>query len=94
MIRSFKSRALKRFWQRDDPAGLRPDWVARIRRQLNALDVAIAPEELDRLGWGWHRLTGDRAGRWSLTVSRNWRLTFGWQEGDAVELDLEDYHGA
>jgi len=38
-------------------------------------------------------LTGDRAGTWSLTVTRNWRLTFRIGEAGAIEdMDLEDYH--
>jgi toxin HigB-1 len=43
--------------------------------------------------WGAHELTGDRAGTWSLTVTRNWRMTFRITEDGAVaDVDLEDYH--
>lgn len=94
MIRSFKSRALRRYWMRNDVSGIRPDWRARIDRQLDALEAAIEPGELDRLGWGFHALTGDMKGRFALTVSRNWRLTYGWDGTDAIDVDLEDYHGA
>jgi proteic killer suppression protein len=43
--------------------------------------------------YGAHQLTGDRAGTWALTVTRNWRLTFKL-DGDLaiIDLDLEDYH--
>lgn len=92
MIRSFKSRALRRFWIRNDPAAIRPDWRSKVGRQLSALDLANAVSEMDQLGWGLHALTGDQRGRFALTVSRNWRLTFSWQDGDAVDVDLEDYH--
>ena len=44
-------------------------------------------------GSGLHPLTGNQAGRYALTVSRNWRITFGWTDGNAVDVDLEDYHG-
>ena len=93
MIASFRSRALKRYWLRGDEAGLRPDWRARIRRQLAVLDQAQRPEETDLPGWGFHALRGDQAGRFALIVSRNWRITFGWAGADAIDLDLEDYHG-
>jgi proteic killer suppression protein len=41
-----------------------------------------------------HPLSGDQRGRWSLTVSRNWRITFAIddKEGEIVDLDFEDYH--
>ena len=43
--------------------------------------------------WGAHELTGDRAGTWSLTVTKNWRMTFRVDEDGAIaDLDLEDYH--
>ncbi len=42
---------------------------------------------------GYHPLKGDQRGRYSITVSRNWRITFGWDDTDATNVDLEDYHG-
>lgn len=92
MIISFKSRSLRRYWTRNDTTGIRPDWLPRIRRQLNAMEIATSPEELDQPGWGFHRLKGDQAGRFALTVSRNWRLTFAWDGIDAVDVESEDYH--
>lgn len=93
MIASFRSKALRRFWTRSDARGLRPDWVGRIERQLSLLDQAERPEDMDVVTYGFHALTGDRAGRYAVTVSRNWRLTFAFDGRDAVEVDLEDYHG-
>lgn len=93
MIRSFRSKALKRFWTRNDPAGIRADWVGRVRSFLVRLDAARRPEDLNTPGSGFHALTGDFDGRYALTVSRNWRLTFTFQGQDAADLDLEDYHG-
>jgi proteic killer suppression protein len=43
--------------------------------------------------YGAHKLTGDREGDWSLTVTKNWRMTFRVNEALAIEdMDLEDYH--
>jgi proteic killer suppression protein len=44
-------------------------------------------------GVGFHALRGDLKGRYAMTLSRNWRLTFGWDGEEAVDVDLEDYHG-
>ena len=44
--------------------------------------------------WNAHRLAGDRRGVWSLSVTRNWRLTFQVDpiEGEIFDLDYQDYH--
>jgi proteic killer suppression protein len=94
MIKSFRSKALKRFWTKSDASGLRPDWVRKISRQLELLDQAAQPEDMDVVTYGFHALTGDFAGRYAVTVSRNWRLTFSFDGQDASEVDLEDYHGS
>lgn len=93
VIKSFRSRALKRFWTKSDASGLRPDWVRKVERQLSLLDQAARPEDMDVTTFGFHTLKGDQAGRFSITVSKNWRLTFSFDGQDAVEVDLEDYHG-
>ncbi|NGM38597.1 hypothetical protein G4G93_32680 [Methylobacterium sp. DB0501] len=94
MIKSFRSKALTRFWTKSDASGLRPDWVRRIDRQLVLLDQATRPEDMDIVTYGFHALSGDLAGRYAITVSRNWRLTFAFDGQDATDIDLEDYHGS
>ncbi len=67
--------------------------MGRIERLLALLDQADRPEDMDVVTFGFHRLSGDLAGRYAVTVSRNWRLTFSFEGKDAVGVDLEDYHG-
>lgn len=93
MIRSFRHKGLERFWTRSDTSGLRPDWISKTERLLEALDLARSPQDMAIIGAGFHALRGDLKGRYAMTVSRNWRLTFGWNGEDAIEVDLEDYHG-
>ena len=93
MIRSFRSRALKRFWERDDASSIRPDWIDRVTDILDALDAATRPEDLLLPGFGFHELKGNRKGTYAVLVSRNWRITFKWEDGDAIGVDMEDYHG-
>ncbi len=93
MIRSFRSKALKRYWNDADPAGLRPDWIKRVRLVLSPLDAARRPQALDLPGLRFHSLKGDRAGRFAVSVSANWRITFAFDGEDASDVDLEDYHG-
>jgi proteic killer suppression protein len=92
MIISFRSRALKRFWERDDPSKLPPDRIQRINMVLDRLDAAVAPDDLNLPGLGFHKLSGASKGRYAVSVSANWRITFAWQDLDAVDVDFEDYH--
>lgn len=93
MIESFQSKALKRFWLNGDIAAIKPEWRKKVGIVLNAMDGSVRPEDLDLPGFGFHPLTGNMSGRYAITVSRNWRITFGWSGEDAVDIDMEDYHG-
>jgi proteic killer suppression protein len=89
-----KHAALRRCWVSNDDSKIRPDWRRRVRRILNAQDVAASPQELDVPGFNFHPLTGDRKGSFSVLVSRNWRVTFRWSStGHPYDVDMEDYHG-
>jgi toxin HigB-1 len=93
VIRSFKSKALQRFWERNDASQIRPDWIKRVTLVLSILEAATEPKALDLPGLKFHALTGNLAGRFAVSVSGNWRITFAWEDRDATDVDLEDYHG-
>jgi proteic killer suppression protein len=88
-----KSKNLKRYFTSDDARGLNDNWVPRIKRILNALDVSVSAAELDMPGWHWHELKGNRRGTFSVLVSGNWRVTYKWEDDAPSQVDLEDYHG-
>ena len=90
MIRSYRSKALRDYFQTGKASGLSVQNAARVRRMLLALDAAALPEHLNLPGYFFHGLRGER--RWSIRVTGNWRITFGWEGNDAVDVDLEDYH--
>ena len=94
MIGSFRSKILERFWIKNDPRGIRPDLVTRVRFILDLLDAASAPKDLDVAGFGFHPLKGEMSGRFSVRVNRNWRVTFAWHDlrPEAIDIDYEDYH--
>lgn len=94
-IRNVLHRGLRRLIQEDDTAGVQPAVAPKLRRMVSFLQDMEREEELRAVpGWRAHRLTGDRKGTWSLSVTANWRLTFriDRDEREIVDLDYEDYH--
>jgi toxin HigB-1 len=92
MIVSFRSRALKKYWERNDASKLPPDRMARIATLLDRLDGSVKPEDMNLPGFQFHQLSGTSKGRYAVSVSANWRITFGWDGENAVDVDFEDYH--
>lgn len=93
-IETISHKGLRRFFEAGNPKGLVGD-VERLRKMLAFINAAASLEDLSvPPNYGLHALTGDRAGIWSMTVTRNWRLTFRINaEGALEDMDLEDYHG-
>ncbi|HZT88916.1 MAG TPA: type II toxin-antitoxin system RelE/ParE family toxin [Stellaceae bacterium] len=91
MIRSFRSRALRALWERDDASRLHGS-IPRIKRILSRLNAAVRLGEMAVPGWDFHELTGDRKGTYAVKVTENWRITFEWDGEDAIRVDYEDYH--
>lgn len=93
-IGSIRHKALRTFAETGRAKGLPPAVVDRLRNMLAWLAAAGDVDELHvPPNFGAHRLTGDRGGVWSLTVTRNWRPTFVVSdEGSIEDMDLEDYH--
>lgn len=93
-IESITHKALRRFVETGQPKGLPGDLVDRLFKMVNfIIDAGTMDELATPPNYGLHPLTGDRAGTWAMTVTRNWRMTFTMTEdGSIANLDLEDYH--
>jgi proteic killer suppression protein len=94
-IRNFVHKGRKRLYEEASAKGVSPDTVDKLRKMLAFLDDMQDPEELRSLpAWKVNTLTGDRKGTWSLSVTRNRRLTFRIDiaEREIRDLTLEDYH--
>lgn len=92
MIRSFRHKGLKKFFETGSLAGVQADHAKRLRMLLAALDTAISVQDMDVPGFRLHRLKGKVEERWSVRVSGNWRMTFEFRDGQAHVVDYEDYH--
>ena len=94
-IRNVIHKGLKRFVERDDASGLPPASVEKVRNIVTfLLDMEDGQELRVFPHWKPHQLTGDRKGTWSLTVTKNWRMTFSVddRESEIYDLNFEDYH--
>ena len=94
-IRNFLHKGLKRLYLEDGVKAVPPDTADKLRKMLAYLDDMEDPEELRSLtAWKVHTLTGNRKGIWSLSVTRNRRLTFriDTTEREICDVNLEDYH--
>ncbi len=94
-IRNVIHKGLRRFIENDDASGLQPAVVVKVQRIVSFLQDMEQEDELRTVqSWKAHMLTGDRKGTWSLSVTRNWRMTFRIDrtEIEIIDLDYEDYH--
>jgi toxin HigB-1 len=92
MIKSFKHKGLRLFFEAEDYSGIQAKHRKRLKSQLAALDTAEIIEDMDLPGYRLHPLKGQRKNCWSITVSGNWRITFEFENGNAYIVNYEDYH--
>ena len=83
---------LRALHEHDDPSGLPPESIKRLRRILFRLQEATHPESAAAPGFHLHPLRGTRAGQWSIRVSGNWHVVFRFENAEVVGVDLIDYH--
>ena len=92
MIKSFRHKGLKRFHLTGDASGLAAGQVRKLADQLDMLEAAETITDMGKPGWRLHPLKGAQQGRWAISVSGNWRLTFEFINGNAYTVNYEDYH--
>lgn len=92
MIKSFRHKGLKRFYENDDGRKLPADMLERIRSILALLDAAAVIEDMRRPSLRLHALKGDYEGYWAVTVRANWRIVFRFENGRVRDVDFLDYH--
>ena len=90
MIKNFRHRGLKVLFSAGSSQVINPNWEKRCLMILDFLHAAVRPQSMDIPGLRFHTLRGKPA-RYSVRVTGNWRITFGWNDG-AIDVNLEDYH--
>jgi proteic killer suppression protein len=92
MIVSFKHKGLEKYYSSGSKSGILPQHEKRLRSILARLDVASSAEDMNLPGLSLHKLTGNRNGFFSVSVSGNWRVIFRLEDGNVLDVDYLDYH--
>ena len=92
MINGFRHKGLEKFLGTGSKSGIQAQQAARLRLILGRLSAATAPNDMALPGLALHPLKGNQRGRWAVSVSGNWRITFAFVGKDADAVDYEDYH--
>jgi proteic killer suppression protein len=92
MIRTFLSKPLADLWGKGTSAKIDARTHERILRRLDRLDAAASPREMNLPGFDFHALKGHKPTRYTVHVNGPWCITFGFANGDAENVNLEQYH--
>jgi proteic killer suppression protein len=92
MIKSFIHKGLEDFFYDGTRKGIQAKYASKLVAILDRLDSANEIKDMNYPGSGLHLLLPKTNRRWSIKVSGNWRLTFEFKNGDALNVSIEDYH--
>lgn len=94
MIVSFRHKGLQHLYE-DQPGkykGIVEIHIERLKDILLMIDSARRLSDMQAPGLRLHQLKYDLKGLWAIDVDNNWRVDFDWRDGDAYDLDYENYH--
>jgi proteic killer suppression protein len=92
MIRIFAHKGLRQLFEDDNAKGVNAEHGRKINQILAVLHAAGTIEALRLPTFRLHELKGDLRDRWAVAVRANWRIIFRFEDGDAFDVDLVDYH--
>jgi toxin HigB-1 len=92
LIKSFKHKGLEKFYKKNDKSKINPKHAAKIGRILDRLDSSTSPNDMNLPGYKLHPMSGNEDGTWSVWVNGNWRITFMFENENAIVVDYRDYH--
>ena len=90
-IKKIRHAGLRDLYESESTRRIDKRYRLKLKEMLDMLDAATGPQDLKGAS-GFHPLKGDRAGTYAMTVTRNYRLTFRFDNRDVTDVDFEDYH--
>ena len=91
MVGSFRHKGLAELYRNGKTRRIGAECVRKCSRILQLLTAASQPLDMNIVGFRFHGLQGTPK-RWSVHLTANYRITFGWEGKNAVDVDFEDYH--
>ena len=93
MIRSFRCRETARIWAGQRSAKFPPGVQQRALNKLRLLNASASLMDLrNPPGNKLEALKGNRKGQFSIRINDQWRICFRWQDSDAMDVEVVDYH--
>jgi len=92
MVKTFRHKRLGNFYRKGNKAGIYAEHAKRIRLILGILDAAQELRDINLPGLKMHKLKGSLKGKYAVSVSGNWRITFSFDGKDVFDVDYLDYH--
>lgn len=91
-IKNFRHKGLKKFFESGTRGGIQAAHENKIRRILDRLNATAEVKDMNAPGYDFHSLKGDLVGFYSVHVNGNWTIIFEFENGEAKNVDLIDYH--
>ena len=91
VVAGFRNKGLEEIYLTGKTRRIGSEYIRKCVRILQSLEVATLPEDMNVTGYRFHGLSGNPQ-RWSVRVTANYRITFGWSGENALDVDFEDYH--
>ncbi|MBC7571527.1 MAG: type II toxin-antitoxin system RelE/ParE family toxin [Spirosoma sp.] len=92
MIVNFRHKGLQQYYEEGNGSKLPAPYLRKINRIIDQLEAITSISDIQQMGSGIHKLTGDMAEFWSIKVSPNYRIVFRFDNGDIHDIDYTDYH--
>lgn len=92
MIVRFRHKGLERLFTKGDTSGVSAQHVQKLQHVLAFLNVSREPADMNLPGFRLHPLKGERKGQWAVSVTGNFRIVFEFEDENATNIDLVDYH--
>lgn len=91
MLKTFRHKQLQVLWE-SGKSRIDAQMHKRILRRLDVLNVAARPEDMNLPGFNFHALRGFTPTRYTVHVNGPWCVTFEFEDGNVLNVDLEQYH--
>ncbi|WP_421828883.1 type II toxin-antitoxin system RelE/ParE family toxin [Larkinella sp.] len=92
MIINFRHKGLQLYYEEGNSSKLPASYLRKINRVFDQLDAITSVGDVQQIGSGIHKLTGDLAEFWAVTITPNYRIIFRFIDGDIYDVDYVDYH--